>query len=248
MLHQIDRTRLQLILVVMLTTVCASPASSMGMREAQAGMGSSSILWKSPARWHHGLKKTSGTLALSDAGVEFKSKDGIALHWAYVEIQIFTLGPRQLILTGYENRKWRLYGDRNFRFDLETKMPPAVAAALSQRVGKPVENGVPEPGADAFADLSARHHTRGGGTNGVLRFRAGGIDYVTSDGRDARSWRWSDIQTIALPDAFHFRIGAYRENFEFELKQPMSRQLFERLWNGVYARDLRGLSVNGGAR
>ena len=98
----------------------------------------------------------------------------------------------------------------------------------------------------AFATLGARHRTRGGGTNGILRFRESGIDYVTDSGRGARSWRWADIQTIARRDSFHFSVGAYRETFDFQLKEPMSRALFERLWNEIYARGLTGLSLNGG--
>ncbi len=199
------------------------------------------------ARWLHGLRKTSGTLTLGDSGVEFRPTHGSPLRWSYVEIQTFTLSPRRLILTGYENRKWHFHGERSFRFDLESPIPPSVAAEFARRVGKPVENGAPAPDASAFATLPARHRTLGGGTNGVLRFRDEGIDYVTPNGRGGRSWRWADIETLANPDPFHFRVGAYRETFTFELKQPMSKSLFDRLWNDLYARDLTGVSPNGGA-
>ena len=80
----------------------------------------------------------------------------------------------------------------------------------------------------------------------MLHFRKGGIDYVTAKGRGSRSWQWSDIQTIANPDPYHFRVQGFRETFEFELKQPMSRKLFDRLWDSVYARDLRGLAYSEG--
>ncbi len=72
----------------------------------------------------------------------------------------------------------------------------------------------------------------------MLRLRDMGIDYVSSDGRDSHSWRWSDIQTIANPDPYSFRITAYREIAEFELKQPLPRELFDQLWDRLYARDL----------
>jgi hypothetical protein len=203
--------------------------------------------WQAPARWRHGLSgKTSGTLALTDSGIEFRPAKGDPLVWKFEEIQTFHSSPHRLELTGYQNRRWHLHGERSFRFDFEAVLPPAVAAELTARVGKPAANGVPNPSAPAFATLGARHRTRGGGTNGVLRFRDSGIDYVTDSGRGARSWRWADIETIARPNAFHFRVGGYREIFEFELKEPMSRRLFDRLWNDVYARDLSGLSLNGG--
>ena len=204
--------------------------------------------WQSTARWRHGVKKTAGTLALTHAGVEFRPAQGPTLRWTYVEIQTFDLSPHCLTVTGYENRGWRLPGERTFRFDLASVVPPAVAAELAERLAKPAENGVPNSDAPAFATLRARHRTRDGGTNGVLRFGESGIDYVTPSGRGARSWRWADIQTLAYPDAFHFRVGAYREIFEFELKEPMSVELFEQIWNDVYARDLSGVDLKGVTR
>jgi hypothetical protein len=205
--------------------------------------------WQVPARWQHGLlHKTSGTLAVTDTGVEFRPRKGERLSWKFEEIQTFHTSPHRLELTGYQTRRGHLHGERSFRFDFETILPPAVAAELAARVGKPARNGVPNPSAPAFATLGARHRTRGGGTNGTLRFRDSGIDYVTNSGRGARSWRWADIGTIARRDAFHFSVGGYRENFDFELKEPMSRRLFDRLWNDVYARDLGGLSLNGGVQ
>lgn len=201
--------------------------------------------WGSSARWRHGLKKTSGTVSIADSGIDFQAANGFQLRWQFQDVQTFDLSPRHLTVTGYENRRWDLPGERRFSFDLASAVPPAVADALSERIAKPAVNGVPDPKAPAFAALGARHQTRGGGTNGVLRFRKSGIDYVTRSGRGARDWRWADIQTLAFPDAYHFRIGGFREIFEFELKEPMSNELFDRLWNDVYARDFSGVKQKG---
>jgi hypothetical protein len=206
------------------------------------------LSWESAARWHHDLTKTPGTLALTDSGIEFRAAKGPPLRWPFEEIQTFALSPRRLTLTGYANRRWHFHGERRSRFDLQSAVPPAVAAELAERVAKPAENGVPDPDAPTFATLPARHRTRGGGTNGVLHFRSGGIDYLTDSGHEARSWRWADIRTLALPDPYHFRVGGFRETFGFELKGPMSRELFDRLWNDVYARDLSGVKPKGGTR
>lgn len=220
----------------------AQTAPSDGIKET-AGAG---FKWTSAARLHHGLKKTSGTLSLTNSGVEFRPASGPPLSWPFEEIQTFNLSSHRLRLTGYENRRWHFHGERSFSFDLESPVPVDVAAELVRRVGKPAENGLPNPNAPAFASLGARHPTRGGGTNGTLRFRDSGIDYVTDSGSGARSWRWADIESLARPDAFHFHVGGYRTTFEFELKEPMSQELFDRLWNEVYTRGLNGLSLNGG--
>lgn len=204
--------------------------------------------WTSKARWHHDWKKTSGTISITESGVRFQPEAGPALEWRFEEIQTLNLFPRELKLTGYENRRWHLHGERSFVFELQSSVPQDVAAELASRVAKPSENGVPDSNAPALATIPARHRTRSGGTNGVLRLRADGIDYVTADGRGARSWRWADIETIARPDPYHFRVSAYREIFSFELKAPMSEGLFDRLWNHVYARGLTGLTLKGGAQ
>ena len=136
--------------------------------QAAAGAG---FKWTSAARWDRGLKKTSGTLSLANSGIEFRPASGPPLSWPFEEIQTFDLSPHRLRLTGYENRRWHFHGERSFSFDLETPVPPDVAAQLTQLVGKPAANGVPDPSAPAFVSLDARHRTRGGGTNGTLIFK-----------------------------------------------------------------------------
>jgi hypothetical protein len=228
--------------VIPLASFAARPAL-----QPQAGSAAATAPnWQSPARLRHLITKTSGTLVINDQGLEFRPKKGPSLRWSYVEIQSFHLSANRLDLETYQNRSWHLSGDREFHFSLTNAVPPAVAEAFAQHLQKPVKNGRPDPNASGFASIPARRRTFGGGTNGVLHFRKGGIDYVTAKGRGSRSWRWSDIQTIANPDPYHFRVQGYRETFEFELKQPMSRNLFNRLWDAVYARDLKGLAYSEG--
>jgi hypothetical protein len=197
------------------------------------------LSWQSNARLHQPLKSMPGDLVFGEQGVEFRPANGSVLRWSFTDIRTVDLRtPRRLSLTSYENRSWRRSGDRKFRFELGSPMPSTVAAELVQRVGKPAINGNPNPQVPGFATLAARHRTRTGGSNGVLRFRDDGIDYVTSGGQDSRSWRWADIQTLANANPYELRLGGYLETFEFELKRPISPDLFDRLWDLLYARDL----------
>jgi hypothetical protein len=202
--------------------------------------------WESQARLHHGLGSSQGTLALSQDGILFRPTTGSTLHWPFLEIQTFDLlSPHRLVITGYENRGWHEHGERKYRFDLSVAIPPDIAAELARRVAKPVRNADPNPAATSFATISARHRTLAGGTNGTLHFGPDGIDYLTTNGQGGRSWRWSDIQTLAKPDPFQLRVNSYRETFTFELKQPMSRELFDRLWDEIYAHDVNGSAFSG---
>ena len=223
------------------------PEQSAQEREARVAAPLATALdWESQARLHHGLKGSLGTLTLSQDGLVFHPAKGPTLHWPFLEIQTFDLlSPRRLVITGYENRSWHEHGERKYRFDLGVAMPPEIAAELARRVAKPVRNADPNPTATNFATVPARHRTLGGGTNGTLDFRPDGIDYVTTNGQGGRSWRWSEIQTLANPDPFQLRVNSYRETFTFELKQPMSPELFDRLWGEIYAHDLSGSAFSG---
>jgi len=239
--------RLSLMVELLARIAVASPlrASLPGLQSA-ASEPTSAINWQSPARLHHGLRAVRGTLIFSESGVEFRSERRFSHRWPFVEIQTFDLTPQRFFLISYENRSRHLPGDRHFRFEISQAMPPSVAAELARRVAKPVRNGEPVPSEPSFATIAARHTRRTGGSNGTLRFRDDGIDYATPGQQDSRSWRWSDIQALAHPDAYHFRVAAYRETFEFELKESMSEELFDRLWDYVYAHDLDVKSLNGG--
>ena len=190
--------------------------------------------WRSAARWHRTLEKSvRGTLLIDDAGVEFQSPK-LKERWVWLEIDSFDLSTSEFTLISYLNRPWHEPGDRRFHFTLAEPIPPAVASELSTRIARPARNGDPSPKAAATAEIPAHRRAFSGGSNGVLRFRDDGIDYVTRDGRDARSWRWADIETIANPNPWELRVGGYREVAEFDLKQPMPRDLFERVWDGLY--------------
>jgi hypothetical protein len=190
--------------------------------------------WQSAARWHRTLEKSvRGTLLIDDAGVEFQSPKGKE-RWAWLDIYSFGLSAREFTLISYQNRPLHEPGDRRFHFTLAESVPPAVASEMTARVARPVRNGDPQPAAAATAEIPAHRRAFSGGSNGIIRLRNDGIDYITKNGRDARSWRWDEIETLAHPNPWELRIGGYREIAEFDLKQPMPRELFERMWDRLY--------------
>lgn len=237
------------VLLALAVTASLPLQASIAQREDSTNDSTHTLRWQSPAKLHRRLKAATGTLVFDSKGIEFHSDDPRASHrWPYVEVKSFDLSSRGVTITGYQNRSHHFPGERRFRFDLKDPVPALVAGKLAQRVGKPVQNGDADPKTTAYLTVPARHATRFGGTNGTLRFRDDGIDYVTSNGRDSRSWRWADIRTLANPTPYELRVGAYLETFEFELKQPISRDLFDRLWDRLYARDLNVAPAAEGGR
>jgi hypothetical protein len=188
----------------------------------------------------------SGIFSLDSGGITFRSNQGKTLRWPYTEIETFDLTkPDRLTLRTYENKSWRRPGEKDYAFWLAEPVPPTVAAALARHVAKPSRNGFSSPSDIAFASMPARHPTHFGGTNGTLRFTKSGIEYTTPKQGDSRSWRWSDIRTLANPDPYRLRIDGYRETYDFLLKEPLGRDLFDKLWDYVYAKGLN-VAVEGG--
>jgi hypothetical protein len=48
-----------------------------------------------------------------------------------------------------------------------------------------------------------------------------------------------------IPIRITFALIGYRETYDFLLKEPLSRKLFDKLWNYVYGKDLN-VSAEGG--
>jgi hypothetical protein len=193
--------------------------------------------WETHARKHRTppLTKVSGSLAIDDKGVEFRSGGGHDQRWGFAEIHTAFIAPHRLSLETYVNRSLRRPGEQRYEFDLTEAVPAPVAAALAAGIARPVQNADPDSNASAIASISVHHRTLTGGTNGVLRFRDGGIDYVTTSRDDSRSWRWEDLQTLSDPDPYHLFLFGYRDTYTFDLKAPLARDLINHATDEIYA-------------
>lgn len=195
----------------------------------------SSFDWKSPARLHQGfLRASSGTLNLDPRGIEFLPTSGHSRQWAFIDIKSLDLHPDRMVLTGYDNRRWHLPKLRQFKFTFEQKMTPEIAALLAGEIDKPIQNRIPDPNAPALAVIAVRRSRHLGGSNGLLRIREQGIDFVTGTPGQSRSWRWLDIQTLSHPDPYQLFMFGYEDSYAFDLKEPMTRKLFNRLSDEIW--------------
>jgi hypothetical protein len=219
--------------------LCASlspylPGAGAETAQDRATPGKTAVSWQSPAKLHHTVGKEKGDFMIAADGIEFRSGKGRTMNWPFLEVQTFHLSPHTLAIETYQNRKGILPGMQRFRFDLDQAVPPNVAAELARRVQRPSQNAVPDPASPGVA-IPAHHRTGTGGTNGTLRLRDGGIDYVTTVAGDSRSWRWADLQTLSDPDPYHLLVFGYRDTYTFDLKEPLQRSLFYRLIDAVDA-------------
>lgn len=192
--------------------------------------------WQTPAQMHRGFlrSKDRGNLRIDGTGVEFRLGNGKVLSWPFLDIAAGSVAPHRLVIETYTNRSLHRPGLRTYRFDLAQPMPAAVAGMLTNAILRPSVNMVPNPELSAVVTIPVHHRRPTGGTNGTLRFRADGIDYVTSRSGDSRSWRWADIQTLSHPDPYHLFIFGYRDNYAFDLKETISRDLFNKVSDQIW--------------
>ena len=209
--------------------------------KAQQGVSSASNpgVWQTPARMRKSIGSRTGTLKIDSEGIEFQPVKGTEYGWPYIEIKTFNLTSKTLILQGYQNKSLHRPGEKSVRFNLTDPVPPTVAAELAEQVAKPTRNGDPDPKLESSASIPARHHRNFGGSNGTLRFSEGGIDYVTT-ARDARSWRWADLETLSNPDPYHLLVFGYRDAYAFDLKEPLSQALFNHLTDEINLHNAAG--------
>lgn len=191
--------------------------------------------WESPAQLRHDtLGKTRGTLRIDAQGIEFLPTKGATIRWPFVQIKDLDLEKHRLVLVGYDNRKWPLPDTRQFDLKVEKEIPATLAASLTTQIARPLQNGIPDPDAPADTVIAVRRSRHYGGSNGFLRIRQQGIDYVTSQPGQSRSWRWQDIQTVSNPDPYHLFVFGYRDSYAFDLKGTLSRQVFNHISDEIW--------------
>ena len=219
---------------VLTATIVLSLFAACDLKAQEQGVSAASNpgVWQTPARMRKLIGSQAGMLRIDSEGIQFQPVKGKEFRWPNIEIKTFDLGSKTLILQGYQNKSLHRPGEKSFRFELTDPLPPLVAAELARRVAKPTRNGDPAPKLESFASIPVHHHRNFGGSNGTLRFSEDGIDYVTTS-RDARSWRWADLETLSNPDHYHLLVFAYRDAYAFDLKEPLSKALFNRLTDEI---------------
>lgn len=219
----------------LLVVVYHFPAEEAMAARQETQPAQSPLPWRSPAKLHKSFGKESGEIVIESGGIRFQPSKGSASNWSLLDIQTFSLFPHKLVIETYKNRGHHLPGTQRFHFELTQEVPPAVAEELARGVGRPSQNGVPNPALLSLAEIPVHHRRHAGGTNGILRFREDGVDYVTNSPGDSRSWRWADLQILSDLTPYMLSVSGYRETYTFDLKKPLPRAVLDRSTNALSA-------------
>jgi hypothetical protein len=180
-------------------------------------------------RHEHLRKGCAGVMTVDENGVSFTGAKKHAWSWKYEDIQQLRLAPESIYILTYQDSKLRLGEDREYNFTgsipagklytlLKDRMDQRFVAAVGQAIGLPTWS------------LPVKHLRPVIGSEGTLSFGADAIVYSTPARDESRTWRYSDIESIASSGPFQLSITTLEKGFNFQLKQPITEARYNDLW------------------
>ena len=170
-----------------------------------------------------------GAMTVDETGVRFTGAKKHAWSWRYEDIQQLRLAPESIYILTYKDSRLRLGEDREYTFTgkipaedlyafLKDRMDQRFVAAVGQAIGLPTWS------------LPVKHLRPMVGSEGTLAFGADAIVYSTPTRTESRTWRYSDVETIASSGPFQLTITTLEKAFNFQLKQPITEASYNNLW------------------
>jgi hypothetical protein len=180
-------------------------------------------------RHEHLRKGCAGVMTVDENGVRFTGAKQHAWRWKYEDIQELRLAPESIYILTYKDSKLRLGKDRGYSFTgkipaeelyalLRERMDQRFVAAVGQAIGLPTWS------------LPVKHLRPMVGSEGTLEFGADTIVYSTPAKDESRTWRYSDIESIASSGPFQLTITTLEKGFNFQLQQPITEARYNQLW------------------
>ena len=171
----------------------------------------------------------AGEMTVDENGVRFTGAKKHVWSWKYEDIQQLTLSPERIYILTYKDSKLRLGKDREYTFTgkvpaeelyalLRERMDQRFVAAVGQAIGLPTWS------------VPVKHLRPIVGSEGTLEFGADAIVYLSSARDESRTWRYSDIESMASSGPFQLTITTLEKPFNFQLKQPITEARYNQLW------------------
>lgn len=204
----------------------------------------------------HLLGSGRGYLTIHDGGISYLSErdEKHVRNWEYAEIQEIKIdSPHAIAILTYEDVRWRLNSDRLFEFEiLNGAIRPEIVEFLGKLPTVLVTAVFREPREILYRVPAKHQHSLGGGCEGELLFSEEAFYYKSaSQPEHSRFWPLQGIESLGRQSDFNLRITAIeqssrgnRRNYQFQLKRPLDRDMYESLWRKIYEPKswLRGVS------
>jgi len=169
-----------------------------------------------------------GSLTIGEDGIAFDEPGKHADHsrkWKFDDIRQLTLSPTVLRVQTYEGR------NREFVFDgLPKELPatwyPVFSERLDQRFVAALADERVKPEWQVPVKLAKK-------VQGELLVDGGRVVFRSDAAGQSRTWRISDIESVASSDRFDLTLTTREREFRFELKQPLAESRYQGLWRAV---------------
>ena len=189
-----------------------------------------------------------GGLTFTDTGVAFEEvyKDGKApkhphtWRWNYQDIQQLKIAPKSVTVLTYQDNKWKLGADREYRFDLVAdKTFEAAYGLLKNRLDQRFVAVIPDHVSNVLWEIPVKHLLRFEGDDGVIQVGLDEIVYKSAKPGESRTWRYQDIDSISSSGPFQLTFTTFErakthfgnlKGFNFELKQQLDEARYNYLW------------------
>ncbi len=180
-----------------------------------------------------------GAIEFGETSVSFKEDQRHSWEWKYQDIQQMTLRPAELRILTYEDQKWKLGLDREFRFDrLPEGFGAQVYALLRGRLDQRFAADLDDPEVQPLWQIGAKLHQGRSGTQGLLLIGPDRIVYKTAKG-DSHTWRYTDIDNLSSSGSFDLSITTLERSawhhgspteYHFQLKEELREGRYNDLW------------------
>ncbi len=189
----------------------------------------------------HRFGSCQGTLRIDENDVRYDaSKRGHARAWSYLQLKrAESRSPRRLALITFEGELFAIPPGRKrtFNFELvESSVGDELFKFLLMRIGQRGASGPPDTPPGGRYELAVKHHHLFGGCEGTLRITPAFIEYVSSNTRHARIWKYIDIKGLGSRSAYKLRVRTYEDqillfgkdrDYNFELKELLEPTVLE---------------------
>ena len=192
------------------------------------------------------LRDESGHLTIDDEGIIYRSENGkTTLRFAYADIRKANLSrPHVIRLQTYDRSKRKLTRNRSYEFRLKEKVTDSrLARFLIQRLARPLV-GFYELAGESSGEIPVYHRHRLGGCHGVLRIVEEGIQFVSEQSVDSRSWLYQDLETLGSSSPFNLRVRSFVETYMFDLKDRVPEETYRLIWQRIHNRQPRRAGGN----
>jgi len=183
-----------------------------------------------------------GTVTFSESGVRVERHGKKGRAWDYGNIQELRLSPTEIRIRTYDDVRWQLGRDREYKFDRLSKGDTAklyrfLISKLDRRFIAEIAELVVAP----EWSMPAKMLHRTGGFNGELRLSADRLVFEASGEHASRTWRITDIQNVSTAGSFKLSLTSLDGETRFQLKHPLPEDRYDALWQRVM--EANGLKI-----